>query len=75
MFGQADAEPAENEIPPPDPLAGTREGEEAVVFDPPEVAARDVAATPADSRRFGSQLAASAWSLGCLRLKIMAGTN
>ena len=63
VFGQANVEPAENENRPPDPLAGARE-EEAVVFEPPEVAARDVVATLAHSRRFGSQRAARAWSLG-----------
>ncbi len=63
VFGHADAEPTENKIPPPDPLAEPCE-REAVVFEPPEVEARDVVATLADSRRFGKQLAARAWSLG-----------
>ena len=65
VFGHADTQPAENENPPPDPLADARqEDEEAVVFEPPEVAARDVLATLAHSKCFGKQLAARAWSLG-----------
>jgi len=67
VFAAADAEPAENQNPPPDPLAEAgeeEEEEEEIVFEPPAVEARDVLATLADSRRFGKQLAARAWSLG-----------
>ena len=66
VFGQADAEPTENENRPPDPVAEVREEkeDEAVVFEPPGIAARDVVATLADSTHFGKQLAAGAWSLG-----------
>jgi len=63
VFGQSDADPAENQNPPPDPLAEAGE-EEEIVFEPPKVEARDVVATLANSRRFGEQLAARAWSLG-----------
>lgn len=61
VFRQADAEPAENESEPPDPIAEARE---AVVFEPPEVAGRDVMASLANSTHFGKQLAARAWALG-----------
>lgn len=40
------------------------EAREAVVYEPPELNAREVAASLADSRHFGKQLAAQAWSLG-----------
>jgi hypothetical protein len=61
VFGRADAEPAEHETPPPDPLAEVRE---AVVFEPPVVVGRDVAASLVNSTSFGKQLAARAWSPG-----------
>ena len=60
-FEQADVEAAKNQILPPDPLAEARE---AVVFEPPGLECRDVAASLSDSRDFGKQLAARAWSLG-----------
>lgn len=61
LFGKTDGALAENADPPPDPLAEVRE---EVVFEPPAVASRDVVASLANSRRFGKQLAARAWSLG-----------
>jgi len=61
MFGQANTGPTSNEHPLPNPIAEARE---AVVFKPPEIVGRDVAASLSDSRRFGKQLAARAWSLG-----------
>jgi hypothetical protein len=41
-------------------------------YDPPEIIDRDVIATRGDSRAFGSQLAARAWSLGLLAAKFKA---
>jgi len=61
VFESVDAAPTENENPPPDPLAEARK---AVVFEPPGLECRDVAASLSGSRDFGKQLAASAWSLG-----------
>ncbi len=61
VFGAAGAEPTRNEHPPPEPIAEARE---AVVFKPAGIAGRDVAASLSDSRCFGKQLAARAWSLG-----------
>ncbi|MGK2884566.1 MAG: hypothetical protein ACSLE8_07290 [Rhodococcus sp. (in: high G+C Gram-positive bacteria)] len=59
--GADGAETVENATGPPDPIAQARE---AIVFDPPELTARDVAASLSPSRDFGRQLAARAWSLG-----------
>ena len=79
VFKSVDVAPTENkhppnkhpptENPPPDPRAKSREAaaaaeEEVVVFEPPKVESRDVAASLSGSRDFGKQLAARAWSLG-----------
>ena len=69
-FGQADVGTLENESPPPDPLAEV--GEEEIVFEPPAVEARDVAASLSGSTRFGKQLAARAWSLGFAAARVKA---
>ena len=61
VFGQVDAQPTGNAPPPPDAIAEARE---TVVFKPPKILARDVAASLSDSVCFGKQLAARAWSLG-----------
>ncbi len=61
VFGPTAAESTRNEHPPPEPIAEARE---AVVFKPAGIAGRDVAASLSDSRCFGKQLAARAWSLG-----------
>jgi len=61
VFESVAAAPTENENPPPDRLAEARQ---AVVFEPPGLEFRDVAASLSGSREFGKQLAARAWSLG-----------
>lgn len=61
VFRRAGADPAPNEIPPPDALAEVRD---ATAFDPPEVESREVMASLTSSPHFGRQLAARAWSLG-----------
>jgi hypothetical protein len=62
VFRRADADPAPDELPPPDALAEVRDA--VVTFKPPEVESREVLASRASSPRFGKQLAARAWSLG-----------
>ena len=57
VFRSAEVEPAENENPPPDLLTEVckeeQDQDEEIVFEPPEVLARDVAAALTGSRDFG----------------------
>ena len=61
VFQRADVQPGQHETPPPDSLTEARE---AIVFEPPSLECRDVAASLCNSQDFGKQLAARAWSLG-----------
>src|SRR5690606_9690015 len=64
VFRKADEAPgevSEDGTPPPDLIAEARA---AVVHEPPEVVAREVLASQANSHDFGKQMAARAWLLG-----------